>query len=184
MKRWTKFALVILAGALVVGLLLIATVLVAFDSDDYRRLAIRSVNYFSGYTVTIDGPFKLEISANPSLTAENIQLQAKDDRSPPIAVIGKLSAKIGLPQLILGNLVVKALRVDDAVLAIIISDRDDSGVRADDSPIISGDIDLPVFENVRLRNIRLNVIDAGADRTIAIRLHRFNIDEDRLKRQA
>jgi uncharacterized protein involved in outer membrane biogenesis len=179
MKRWTKFALVILAGALVVGLLLIATVLVAFDSDDYRRLAIRSVNYFSGYTVTIDGPFKLEISANPSLTAENIQLQAKDDRSPPIAVIGKLSAKIGLPQLILGNLVVKALRVDDAVLAIIISDRDDSGVRADDSPIISGDIDLPVFENVRLRNIRLNVVDAGADRTIAIRLRRFNIDDVR-----
>ena len=128
MKRWTKFAFVILAGTLVVGLLLIATVLVAFDSDDYRRLAIRSVNYFSGYTVTIDGPFKLEISANPSLTAENIQLQAKDERSPPIAPIGKLSAKIGLPQLIFGNLVVKALQVDDALLAIIISDRDESRV--------------------------------------------------------
>ena len=179
MRRWIKYILIIFAGTFVVGLLLIAIVLLTFDNDDYRQLAMRSVSYFTDYTLTIDGPFKLELSANPCLTAEEIKLKTKDDRPPPISSIEKFSAKIDLRQLISWNLVVKELQAEDAVMTVKINDPVESARGLDDSPILSGDIDLPVFESVRLRNIQMAVIDATAKRIVDIRLHRFDLDDVR-----
>ena len=41
------------------------------------------------------------------------------------------------------------------------------------------DIEIPIMESVRLRNIHLDVIDAAAGRTVKIRLRNLDIDDIR-----
>ena len=71
--RRIKYILFFLGGLVVLLLVLIAILLVTMENDDYRRLVARGVKIFTGYSVTIEGPFALELSAAPSLSAEAIQ---------------------------------------------------------------------------------------------------------------
>jgi uncharacterized protein involved in outer membrane biogenesis len=175
--RWIKYAFAGLASLIGLCILALAFVLLTFGEEDYRRLAARVVEHFTGYPVSCDGPFRLAISSMPSLSAESIRFDTKNGRLPPVRSIGKFSVRIDLSKLILGTLVVKELQAEDAVMAVLINEPAESDRDPNDGPISSEDIDLPVFESVRLRYIRLDVIDAAADRTIDIRLRRFALDD-------
>ena len=72
--RWIKYTLLVFGGFVALCLVLVAIVLVTFDNDDYRRLVISSVRFFTGHSITIEGPFALELSAEPSLSAEAIRI--------------------------------------------------------------------------------------------------------------
>ena len=95
--RRIKYLLFFLAGMLVLCLVLIAIVVATFDDDDYRRLVTRGVKLFTGYSVTIEGPFALVLSTAPSLSAEAIQFHPRTDQSPPpVTSLGKLRIQIAL----------------------------------------------------------------------------------------
>jgi uncharacterized protein involved in outer membrane biogenesis len=95
--RRIKYILFFFGGLVVLCLVLIAIVMVTFDNDDYRRLVTRGVKFFTGYSVTIEGPFALELSTAPSLAAEAIRFHPGADGSPPpVTTIGKLHIQIAL----------------------------------------------------------------------------------------
>ena len=75
--RWIKYLLMAAVGLFVLCLLLVAFLLFILDEDDYRRLAVLGVEYYTDYKISIDGPFRLEISSNPYVYAEAIRLESK-----------------------------------------------------------------------------------------------------------
>ena len=164
-------------GLLVLGLLLIVIVTLAFDDDDYRRLVIHSAKLFTGYHVAIDGPFAFKLSSEPALSAEAIRITSDSNKPPPVTKIGKLHIRIALWPLATGVLVVKKLLIEDVIMAVTINaahaSGDDHGYAWNSPP----DTNIPILEDVRLRNIRLNVIDDAANRDVDIRLRQFDIDD-------
>ena len=178
--RRIKYILFFLGGLVVLCLVLIAILLVTLDNDDYRRLVTRGVKFFTGYSVTIEGPFALELSAAPSLSAEAIQFHAgADGPPPPVTTIGKLHIQIALMPLLRGVLLVRQLLAEDVVMAVTIEEE----AEPEDGRVSTGraapDIEIPILESVRLRNINLDVIDAAAERTVEIRLQHLDIDDIR-----
>lgn len=108
-------------------LMLIAIVLLTFDNDDYRRLAIRSVKFFTGYAVTIEGPFSITVSSNPSLSAKAIRFDpGPDTPPPPVKTIGKLRIQIALWPLVTGTAVVGELPAEDVIMAVTIGEEIES----------------------------------------------------------
>ena len=77
--RWIKYTLLILKGLVVICLVLVVIVLVTFDNDDYSGLVTRGVKYFTGYSMTIEGPFTIELSTAPALSAEAIRFDPGPD---------------------------------------------------------------------------------------------------------
>jgi hypothetical protein len=178
--RWIKYTLNFLAGLVVLILVLVAVVLVTFDNDDYRRLVARSVKFFTGYSIKIEGPFAMELSSEPSLSAEAIQFDPGADGSPPpVRTIGKLRVQIALSPLLKGVLLIRQLLLEDAIMTVTIEEE----AEPEDRRVFTGpaapDIAIPILESVQLRNIHLDVIDAAADRTVEIRLWKFDIDDIR-----
>jgi uncharacterized protein involved in outer membrane biogenesis len=178
--RGIKHLLFSLGGLVVLCLVLIAIVPVTFDNDDYRRLVIRGVKFFSGYSVTIEGPFALGLSTAPSISAEAIQFHPGADGSPPpVTTIGKLHIQIALMPLLRGVLLIRQLQAEDVVMAVTIEEE----AEPEDGRVSTGraapDIELPIVESVRLCNIHLDVIDAAADHTVEIQLRNFDIDDIR-----
>jgi hypothetical protein len=137
------------------------------DDDDYRRLAAWGVERAAGYRMIVEGPFAVDLSTQPALTAGRIRFEAiPGGPAPVLKYIGNIRLKIDLKRLLLGTLVVKQLQIAD----VNIGEQND-----DDSRITGGlpDIDLPVLESVSLENIRLT--DAGDQ--IKFQLNRFTLDD-------
>jgi uncharacterized protein involved in outer membrane biogenesis len=180
MRRWIKYILIFLAGFVVLCLVLVAVVLMTFDNDDYRRLVIRGVRFFTGYSVTIEGPFALELSAEPSLSAEGIRIDPGADESPPpVTTIGKLHIQIVLMPLLRGIVLIRELQAEDVVMAVTIEEEAESEDGRGSTGQATPDIEIPIMESVGLRNIHLDIIDSAADRTVEIRLRKFDIDDIR-----
>jgi len=168
-------------GVLVVlCLLLVAIVLITFDNDDYRRLATRSVKFFTGYAMTIEGPFSITLSSNPSLSAEVIRFDPEPDKPPPpFTTIGKLRIQIALWPLLTGTLVVRELLAEDVIMAVTIGEEVEPEDQRSSPWKTQPEINIPILENVRLLNIHLDVNDMAANRTVEIRLRQFYIDDVR-----
>jgi uncharacterized protein involved in outer membrane biogenesis len=178
--RWIKYALLTLGGLAVLGLVLIGIALVTLDNDDYRRLVIRGATFYTGYTVTIDGPFELELSAVPSLSAETIRIYpGANETPPPVSEIGKFKIRIGFWNLLRGILVVKELLTEDVVMAVIIDRDTDPGNLRSALRHLPADIDIPIVESVHLRNIHLDLIEKTTNHTVAVRLQQFELNDIR-----
>ena len=178
--RWIKYILLLMGVLVGLCLLLIAIVFITFDNDDYRRLAIRSVKFYTGNAITIEGPFSIALSSNPYLSAEVIRFHPEPGKPPPpVTTIGKLQFQIALWPLVTGTLVFRELLAEDVIMAVIIGEK----VKSEDQRTFSlktlSEINIPILENVRLGNIRLDIIDKAADRTVDIRLRKFHIDDVR-----
>ena len=119
--RKVSYALILLTGLIFLIILVLTIAWATFDDEDYRRLAVRSVEAFTGYAMAIDGAFSLDLSTRPILSAEGIRLEARDGDPPPsLSKIGKFYVQLDLPQLIFGHLVVPELQAEDVVLAIAV----------------------------------------------------------------
>ena len=178
--RWIKIILIVMGGLVSVGLVLIVIALLTFGHEDYRRIVTRAATRLTGYAITVDGPFSLNLSSEPSLSAEMIKIASEPDKSPPpVTKIGKLRIQVALWPLLTGTLVVKELLVDDVKMAVTIGEGSDPGGHRGDGRRTPEEIDIPILENVRLYNLHLDVIDAAADRRVEVRLQQFHIGDDR-----
>ena len=97
--RKVSYALILLTGLIFLIILVLTIAWATFDDEDYRRLAVRSVETFTGYAMAIDGAFSLDLSTRPILSAEGIRLEARDGDPPPsLSKIGKFYVQLDLPQ--------------------------------------------------------------------------------------
>ena len=175
--RRTARILALAAAVLILCLLLTAVVLMAvLDDDDYRRLAEWSVKQFAGYRMIIDGPFTVDWSAEPALSAAGIRFEASaDGPQPSTTAIGQFHVKFALKPLLLGRIVIKQLRVEAVLLSVDSrAAGEDAGPQRRKSP---PDIMIPVFESVVLQNIQVNVVDADREPILNVLLRHLTMDD-------
>ena len=171
-KRWFKYILIISGSLVCFCLLAVIFILLFCDNEDYRRLAVWSVQRATGYRMIVDGPFVVDLSAEPALTADRIRFEAvSGEPSLPLKSIGHFRIKIALKSLLLGTLVVKQLQVAD----VVITDMNFQQTREKEllRPANPPDISIPVFENVELKNIVLT----DSDRKLTVRLNHLTMDD-------
>ncbi len=171
-KRWTKYISIFLGTVVILGLVLVTVALIFCDDDDYRKLAVWGVTRVSGYRMIVEGPFAVDLSANPSLTAERIRFEGfSGGPSPHLKSIGRFHLKIALKPLLLGTFVVKQLQVADAII-------EDVNIRPEknaESRLTGGlpEISLPIFESLSLKNIKLT----DSSRQLRFLLNQLALDD-------
>jgi len=174
--RRIKLVLLLSGGIIVLCLSLIAIVLAAFDNDDYRKLAIWSVRRFAGCEMMIDGPFTLDRSLEPSLSAKGIRFASVPDGAPlPLTSIEHLNLKVALLPLLSGKIIIRQLLVDDAKISFY-----SGGGEKEAKPEAAGkqpDIVIPILESVTLRNLDLTVTAKDTGRVERLFLRQFKVDE-------
>ncbi len=171
--------MLLMVGGLVFScLMLVVAVLLTFDNDDYRKLLTLSVKTLTGYTMTIEGPFALQLSSQPVLSAEMIRFDSGlDQPPPPVRAIGKLRLQIDFPALITGTLRVKEFIAEDVGMTVTIGPKGGADDLGELTARMPAGINIPVFESVRLRDIQLEVVDKFARRKAEVRLQQLTIDD-------
>jgi uncharacterized protein involved in outer membrane biogenesis len=178
-RNWMRRAgyVLALASAVVIFFLMLATAgLMALDDHAYLRLAQWSVKHFAGYRMVVEGPFHVERSAEPSLSAVGIRFEpAPGGPKPPLTSIGQFYLKIKLKPLLLGRIVIKKLQIDDALLSIA-EWKSEEAAKPQASAHLPKII-IPIFESVVLKNIRVNVFDYNSHPMAQVLLRQLTIDD-------
>jgi hypothetical protein len=150
MMRWIKIALLFLGGIILLCMLLLAIVLATFDNDDYERLLTRAVMKYSGYQLIIEGPFSLNLSTEPSLSASKIRLEDVSDKTlPPITHIGKFEIKVALLPLLFRTVLIKYLLIDDVIFSA--SHGKGTTLRANGELVLGDNLFSPEVKKVDLK---------------------------------
>jgi len=178
-RNWMRragYALALAGAAVMLFLMLATAVVMLLDDNDYLRLAEWSVKQFAGYRMIVEGPFRVDRSAEPSLSAVGIRFEpAPGGPKPPLNAIGQFYIKIALKPLLLGKIVIKKLQIRDALLSIA-----DRGSEKDAGPQARKDLPkiiIPIFESVVLQNIRVNVVDYNSNPKAQVLLRQLTIDD-------
>jgi uncharacterized protein involved in outer membrane biogenesis len=169
-----KYILIVSGAAALLSLVIIAVALIVIDDNDYRKLAVWGVEHLTGYRMIVEDPFLVDLSAEPSLTADGIRFEAfGGDPSPRLASIGRLHLKIALKPLLWGIVVFERLQIEDvSVDTLNLREKYRAESRWDN---LVPDFLFPVFESVTLENINLSVEDRNQDRKIRFHLNRFRL---------
>jgi len=173
-KRWVKYILIWIGIVVVLSLMLVIGALMMFDDDDYRKAAVWGIERYTGYRMIIEGDFAVNLSAEPSLTADRIRFEAMPGSpSPPVKSIGRVDVRIALKPLLLGTVVVKAMQIAD----VVIEDDNIRPPKKDNfqrTPGRSG-VRIPIFESLTLEDIKLT----DASRKMRFQLSRLTIGDVR-----
>jgi len=176
LTRWFKYTLMATAAvvALILGFVVVA--LMVLDDDDYRALAVRGVESLTGYRMVVEGPFVVDLSAEPSLTAGGIRIDAvSGGPSQHLTSIGRLQVKIALKPLLFGTLLFKHLRAENVTIEAV--DSREENRAADRSIKILPDFINPVFESVALADIKIKTVNRDSNRRMPFVLNRLIIDD-------
>jgi len=178
LTRWIKYILVATAAAVALLAVFVAAALIVLDDDDYRALAIRGVQALTGCRMVVGGPFVIDLSSEPSLTAGGIRIApaTAGSSSQPIT-IGRLQVKIALKPLLSGILLFKHLRLEDVTVenvAFQAQNQTDSKVTNMVPEFI-----MPVFESVSLANLKVAAVDRDSGHKTRYVLNRLIIDDIR-----
>lgn len=171
-RRWAKYTLILIGIVFIFSLMLVTAALMVFDDDDYRKAAVWGIERYTGYRMIIEGSFAVNLSAEPSLTADRIRFDAvSGGPSPPVKSIGHVNVTIALKPLLLGTVVVKAMHIAD----VDIEDVDIQPQKKDKfqrTRSRSG-IKIPIFESLTLEDIKLT----DSSRKMRFQLNRLSIDD-------
>ncbi|UCD89276.1 MAG: AsmA family protein [Desulfobacterales bacterium] len=178
MKRKIKYILLFLAGMVVLCFLCIALIATTLDEADYRKIAIRTVEYFTGYEVDVQGDFTLVLSSEPYLAVSDVRFEpGRGGSQPYIDHIGQLQLKLSVAHLVAGKLLFKQLTIDEVTLLLTVAeDQQKRSTRARKKKSISSRF-IPVLENAVLQNITVNISDQIKGSTAKIGLRHLKIDD-------
>ncbi len=168
--------IILIFAAIVALFIVIITVLLAtFDDEDYKRLLIELVERRTGYKVVIGGDFSIELSAQPRMSASDISLEQRPDGpKPPIGRIGHLEVQLAAVPLVTGKTLIRQLTVEDVTASWVIGEH--YWPKARRTRVSSRKkANIPIFEEVDLRNIRIDVSAREGGRTEEILLERFDV---------
>ena len=127
--------------------LILTTLIVTFDDDDYQRLLIRLIDFSSDYQLEISGPFHFNPSATPKLSASNIVLKSKTNDNT--ISLKKFEVKVMLRPLLDGTLLIDRLHLADMIVQLT-----DSAEEETDFDFSPGYFwPTPVLKSASIKNI-------------------------------
>jgi len=162
------------AGVIVLAAVSLGYVLLTYDDEDYRALLITTVERFSDHTLTIGGPFHLELSSAPGVSVSELRLvSASGDLD---VTIGDLQTKIELRPLLSQLLVVRYFRVSNA--DVYLEESTDTGDEPTTSESEPSDLFItPIIHGIALDNIRVRYKRLNDPEPVEFNLVNFGIKE-------
>ncbi|MBW1895544.1 MAG: AsmA family protein [Deltaproteobacteria bacterium] len=171
--RWIKAVLLVLVGTIVLCVVLLTILISTLQDDHYRWIVTRAARYFAGLDVAIEGPFAVELSSEPLITASKIRITHISDPAPSTADIGRLEIKFALNSLLYGTVLIRHLLIDDATVSIVDrSEADDSRTEEKPSHVV-----IPVLESVTLQNVRLTLLDEHKSEVVRLLLANLSLND-------
>jgi len=172
--RSTLVLLAGVAGVIVLAAVSLGYVLLTYDDEDYRALLITTVERFSDHTLTIGGPFHLELSSEPGISLSELRLvSASGDLD---VTVGDLQTKIELRPLLSQLLVVRYFRVSNA--DVYLEESTDTGDEPTTSESEPSDLFItPIIHGIALDNIRVRYKSHSDPEPVDIKLVNFGIKE-------
>ncbi len=171
--RWIKAVLLVLVGTIVLCVVLLTILISTLHDDHYRWIVTRAAKHFAGLEVAIEGPFAVELSSEPLITASKIRITHISDPAPSTADIGRFEIKFALKPLLYGTVLIRHLLIDDATVSIVgRSEADDS--RREEKP---SHVLIPVLESVTLHNVRLTVLDEHKSEVVRMLLANLSLND-------
>ena len=149
MKKLFSLKNIVLAllGSLTALALIIATLIINFDDDDYRNLLIRLIDFSSDYQLEISGPFRFNPSATTKLSASNIELKSKTNDNT--ISLKKFELQVTLQPLLDGTLLIDRLQMVDMLVTLT-----DSAKEETDFDFLPGYFwPTPVLKSAAIKNI-------------------------------
>ena len=162
------------AGVIVLAAVSLGYVLLTYDDEDYRALLITTVERFSDHTLTIGGPFHLELSSQPAISVSELRLvSASGDLD---VTVGDLQTKIELRPLLSQLLVVRYFRVSNA--DVYLEESTDTGDEPTTSESEPSDLFItPIIHGIALDNIRVRYKRLNDPEPVEFNLVNFGIKE-------
>ena len=157
-----KTILIVLITTMVLCMAALTILIATLNDNHYRWIVIRAAKYFAGLEITVEGPFSVKLSSEPSITASKIRIN--DISSPDTAKIDQLEVKFALLPLISGTVLIRHLLIHDATVLII---------NHAEKPF---NIILPIFENIALNNVQLTISDDNKREAVCLLLGKFSLD--------
>ncbi len=175
MKRIRTILLVLVAT--IVSSAVALTILIATLNDDhYQWIAIWAAKYFAGLEVTVEGPFSLKLSSEPSITASKVRIRDVTNSLSVNAELGRLEIKVAILPIISGDVLIRHLLIHDATVSIV--RRAESRAGASEPDKRPSHVFIPVFENVSLQNVHLTVTDENATKLVRLELKDYSLKND------
>ena len=174
LKGLIKYVLIISGSIVLLSLVSVVVGLLVCDDDDYRDLAVWGVQHAAGYRMFVDGPFKVDLSAEPSVTADRIRFAAVPGGAvPDLKSIGHFYLKIALKPLLVGDFVVKEMQIADVRIEDVnLQQKPGNNPQPIQSP---PHFIIPILESISLKNIRL----ADPGRKLRVQLNQLTMDDIR-----
>jgi hypothetical protein len=163
----------VIAGAVILFLAGSAAALLTVLSDnDYRQIAIYLAERATGRAVTIEGPFSLRMTPEPSLTASDVRVANPSWASQPdLARIGHLEVQMALRPLLSGTLLIPHLVLEDADFEL------EKAVDGTSNWPIARRGLVPVLGTVALGNVVWHYRDQATGRETSIALGHLTIQD-------
>lgn len=142
-----KIILLSLAGVVALFVVIMAFILSSYNNQDYQQLLIKTVDNLSDYTLSISGPFELQHSFTPVLSASKIELLSKTDNS--YIRIDNFRIQITLAPLLNNTLLINDLLLENMQVDI----------QASEEPFNVATLlhyfPVPIIEHAVLKNVQL-----------------------------
>ena len=154
--------MLLVIGSLLAVVLLLALAYATFDESDYRHSLVWIADHVFDSTLRIDGPLSLRLSRQLGFSAEDVTLQANDDRFRYSSK--SLSIEILLDHLLSGTLWINDIRVSQLHLHVN---------EAQDSELDWQDIRIPpvIVARAELQRLVIEYQELASDT-----LHRIALD--------
>jgi uncharacterized protein involved in outer membrane biogenesis len=156
--RKIKIILFSLLGMTTIIAAIPAFILSTYNNQDYQQLLIKTVDKLSSYTLSITGPFALNRSFTPALSASGIVLRSKTDDS--YVHIDNFRIQITLAPLLNNTLLINDLLLENMQVEIQTSDEAGDFVKWPDY------LPTPIIEHAVLTNIQLIFDNADQAQTL------------------
>ncbi|MFV2059521.1 MAG: AsmA family protein [Gammaproteobacteria bacterium] len=154
--RWIKRITVTLLTLLVFITITVSLTLLILDDENYRNITISLVEKFTDLKLKIQGPFSLDISSNPTITASAVQLHNSSNNL--IIDIESFKIAITLRSLLFNNLRITNLQLNNINVTLKQSLFDNfSSIRLTQEIHEIESTLLPIFEKGFIQNLKLNI---------------------------
>ncbi|MFV1984662.1 MAG: AsmA family protein [Thiohalomonadales bacterium] len=156
--HWLKRITVTFFSLVIFIIINMSLLLIILNNEDYRKLTVSLIEYYTELEISINGEFKFDISLIPELQTTLIQIH--DTNNNFTITIDKINIAIVLRSLFFNNLWIKDLQVDNVNITL-----KDSIINSESSVQLNqksekAEVDiilLPILENLDLHNIVFNI---------------------------
>ncbi len=145
--RKIKIILFSLVGLIAAFVAILSFILISYTNQDYQQLLVKTVDNLSDYTLTITGPFELDFSSSPVLSASGIKLHSKTDDS--YVHIDDFRVQVSLSPLLNNTLLINDLLLENMRVKMQTSE----GSKSFDN--LFSYLPVPIVEHAVLKNIQL-----------------------------